>query len=170
MTTNANDHSVVDMKRTTQLQRKAFARPSAVDPKTGKKRYSTFAAPTKALARTRLRRTRMKQKPPTLRPADQGGDGTYLDFVRGLPCCVYGTAAPSHAHHETGNGRGKGQKAPDNRTMPMSFRAHREFHDGKGHFEFWTADARRIWQEVEIQRVQDLFAAYQAGTRFTEVA
>ncbi len=76
--------------------------------------------------------------------------------------------ARGHAHHETGNGRGKGQKAPDSRTMPMSFRAHREFHDAKGYFEYWTAEARRIWQDVEIQRVQELFAQYQAGARFLE--
>jgi hypothetical protein len=126
---------------------------------------------TATLARGKeMKRTRMKQKPPTPRTAEQGGDEAYLDFVRGLPCCVYGTAAPSHAHHETGNGRGKGQKAHDRRTMPMSARAHREFHDGKGYFEYWTAEARRIWQDIEIQRVQALHAAYQAGTRFTEVA
>lgn len=116
-----------------------------------------------------MKRSRLVSKVKT-RTAAQGGDEAYLDFVRGLPCCVYGTAAPSHAHHETGNGRGKGQKAHDRRTMPMSFRAHREFHDGKGHFEFWTAEARAIWQTLEIQRVQELFAAYQSGTRFTEVA
>lgn len=116
-----------------------------------------------------MKRTRMKQKAPKLRTAAQGGYEAYLDFVRGLPCCVYGIAAPSHAHHETGNGRGKGQKAHDHRTMPLSARAHREFHDGKGYFEFWTAEARAIWQDIEIQRVEELFAAYQSGTRFTEL-
>jgi len=144
--------------------------------KTPLRAKSSLLTRSKLVSRTQLRatkpmrRTKLVSKPPKTRTAEQGGDEAYLDFVRGLPCCVYGTAAPSHAHHETGNHRGKGQKAHDRRTMPMSFRAHREFHDGKGYFEFWTAEARRIWQEVEIQRVQELFAAYQSGTRFTEVA
>lgn len=153
------------------MKRSSFKPPSRLDPITGKLRFSTFKQPTKAtLSRSKpLRRTRLVARVKH-RTAARGGDEAYLDFVRGLPCSVYWTAAPNHPHHETGSGRGKGQKAHDHRTMPMSFRAHREFHDGKGYFEYWTADARRIWQDLQIQRVQELYAAYQSGTRFTEVA
>jgi len=152
------------------VKRSPLLRKTQLRAKAPLKRGKPLVSRARLETRSALRRTRFKQKPPRQRTPEQGGDPEFLDFVRGLPCCVYGTPAPSHAHHETGNGRGKGQKAPDRRTMPMSARAHREFHDGKGHFEYWTAEARKLFQETEILRVQGLFGAYQAGARFTEVS
>jgi hypothetical protein len=96
------------------------------------------------------------------RSAEQGGDPEYLGFIRGLRCCVYGTAAPSHAHHESEAGRGKGQKAPDRRTMPMSFRAHREWHDHTGFCRGWSKLQRRAFQDAEIERCLAMHAEWKA--------
>lgn len=131
------------MKRTALLRRAPLAR------------GSSLLSRSKPMKRTRLV-SRVK-----VRTTEQGGDEAYLDFVRGLPCCVYGTAAPSHAHHETGNHRGKGLKAHDHRTMPMSFRAHREFHDGTGFCKGWSRVERLAWQSAEIDRVRAIWLEFQ---------
>lgn len=123
-----------------------------------------------------MRRTAMLRHAKQARPPEEGGDEAYLDFVRSLPCCACGKNAPSHAHHETGGGRGKGQKAPDNRTMPLCFQCHREFHSVSGRFDGFTFDGKRMWQEMEIERVQELrgqlldtFAASQDTTGLVEL-
>lgn len=103
-----------------------------------------------------MRRTAMRRTPPPKRSAEDGGDEAYLEFVRSLPCCACGKPGPSHAHHETGAGRGKGQKAPDNRTIPLCFQCHRDFHQVGGRFDGFTFESKRLWQEMEIERVQEL--------------
>lgn len=115
---------------------------------------TALASRSKLETRKPIARTAMKRRSPKVRSAERGGDPEYLEFVRSLPCCVYGTPAPSHAHHEVGAGRGKGQKAPDARTMPMGFRAHREFHDGTGFCKGWSVEKRMEWQTSEIDRVR----------------
>lgn len=111
-----------------------------------------------------MKRSYLKRKKPMSRvaakqrSAEEGGDEAYLAFIRSLPCCACGARAPSHAHHETGGGRGKGQKAPDRRTLPLCFRCHRQFHDLNGRFEGFTAEGKRVWQDLEILRCQELYA------------
>lgn len=107
-----------------------------------------------------LRRTRLRAKAPKKRTAEQGGDEAYLRFIRSLPCVVYGTPPPSHAHHEVGGGRGKGQKAPDRRTIPLSPRAHDEFHAGRGFCKGWSRQKRIDWQDQEIYRLQKLHSTW----------
>lgn len=149
------------MKRTAQLQRKPFARPSAVDPKTGKKRYSTFTEPVKGLARTSgLTRTAMKRKPRRPKPGD---DKKYLAFVRKQVCCVGGTrckkASPHHAIEMGGQQeRGMGLTAPDSETLALCSRHHRQFHLRQGFCKGWSDERRRVFQSDEISRLRQMWA------------
>lgn len=86
-------------------------------------------------------------------------DPAYLRFIRSLPCCACGRRAPSHAHHEIGGGRGKGQKAPDRRTLPLCSQCHADFHALAGSFCDYTLAMKRELQELEIDRCAELFAA-----------
>lgn len=87
--------------------------------------------------------------------AAREGDEAYLQFVRSLPCCVCGhDTEPSHPHHMVGHLKGLGMKAPDRETMPLCFAHHRAFHDGVGHFAYWSREGRILWQETEIALVQ----------------
>lgn len=104
-----------------------------------------------------MKRSRFVKRPLPKRAAERGGDEEYLVFVRTLPCAFCSWYPPSHAHHETGGGRGKGQKAPDRRTLPFCHKCHRDFHDCHGVFEGYTAEMKRAWQDVAIQNTQWAF-------------
>lgn len=93
-----------------------------------------------------------------VRTVEQGADLEYLAWVRTNPCCRCGASAPSHAHHEILNGRGKSQKAPDARTLPLCFRCHDDFHAVRGRFAGFTREQRRDFQEVEITRLRQVHA------------
>lgn len=89
------------------------------------------------------------------RTPEEGGDPEYLAFIRELPCCAPSVAecqspAPQHPHHSTG--AGMGLKAKDRETMPLCWRHHRAFHEGKGPFDGWSRDERRLWQEQQVER------------------
>ena len=145
------------------MKRSELRRKSPLRTKKPMKRGASPTTKTQLKRTTMLRKTRLKAKPPKQRTAEQGGDAIYLRFIRGLPCVVYGTPPPSHAHHEVGagkGGRGKSQKAPDRRTIPLSPRAHREFHDGLGFCKGWSKEKRRDWQDQEISRLQIMFATW----------
>ena len=105
-----------------------------------------------------LRRTKFLAKQAKARSADRGGDAQYLEWIRSLHCCVCRALPPSHAHHATLTGRGKGQKSHDRETMPLCFRCHRCFHDGTGSFEYWTREQRRLWQELQVAECLMLFS------------
>lgn len=103
-----------------------------------------------------LRRTAMKRRAPKVRAPEEGGDEAYLQFIRELPCCACGAFPPNHPHHEILNGRGKSQKAPDRRSMPMCFDDHHDFHRGLGRFAGWTREQKRVFQTDEIARLQSI--------------
>lgn len=126
------------------------------------KRKTPLRACSSLATRKQLARTSFKRKAAKERAPSAGGDADYLNFIRGLRCCVYGALPPNHAHHESEAGRGKGQKAHDRRTMPMSFRAHREWHDHSGFCRGWSREKRRAFQDAEIERCQAMFAEWQA--------
>lgn len=84
-------------------------------------------------------------------------DPEFLAFVRSQPCCACGAEPPNHAHHEILNGRGKGQKAPDARTLPFCFRDHDDFHLIRGKFRGWTREQRQVFQSSEIDRLREIW-------------
>lgn len=112
------------------------------------------------MKRTELKRTRMKRRPRKRKPGD---DPAYLAAVRTLRCCNCDAAPESHPHHEILNGRGKSQKAPDNRTMPMCFTCHENFHRLLGMFEGWNKAKRREWQAQQIAETQAAVQLYAAA-------
>lgn len=118
------------------------------------------------MKRSPLKRTPFKRKPPRVRTAKQGGDPTYLCFVRSLPCCICQKAAPSHPHHATLLGRGKSQKSHDHQTMPMCFECHRAFHDLSGYFDGWTRDGLVLFQELQVQCTRGLWLDFVDPDRF----
>lgn len=79
-----------------------------------------------------------------------------LAEVRALPCCRCGRHpteyAPTRAHHQTGMGKGKGQKNPDDRTMPLCFLCHNDFHALAGKFKGWGRERLRKWQNTQVLR------------------
>ncbi len=93
----------------------------------------------------------------TVRTAAEGADPAYLAFVRGLRCCACGALPPNHPHHEILNGRGKSQKAPDRRSLPLCFDDHDDFHLVRGRFSGWTKEQRRLFQADEIARLQSIY-------------
>lgn len=100
-----------------------------------------------------LKRSRVKQKAPRVRTAEQGGDADHLAFVRLQPCCACGAPPPNHAHHEIFGGRGKSQKAPDRRSLAFCAKDHADFHAGLGRFRGWTREQKRDFQDIEISRL-----------------
>lgn len=52
----------------------------------------------------------------------------YLAFVRSHPCCGCGRREDVEAHHWAERARGKGQKAPDTRTVPLCVLCHERVH------------------------------------------
>ena len=105
--------------------------------------------------KTPMRRTAMKRGPTKVRSAKEGGDPVYLDWIRSLDCCGCNTKPPCHPHHSTG--AGMGLKSSDREAMPLCWRCHRDFHDGKGVFDGWGRDARRVWQELQVERALYLY-------------
>lgn len=141
------------------LLRRSELRANPVDPVTGEKRWSTFKTPTKAtlVSTTRLKRSRLVSLVKA-RTSAQGGDLPYLAWVRTQPCCRCGARPPNHAHHEILNGRGKSQKAPDARTLPLCARCHDDFHAVTGRFAGFTREQRRDFQDIEITRLRAVHA------------
>lgn len=142
------------------MKRSELRRKTPLRSKKAMKRGASLSSKTQLKRTTLLRKTRLKAKPPKKRTVEQGGDESYLRFIRSLPCVVYGTAPPSHAHHKVAGGRGKGQKAPDRETIPLSPRAHDEFHAGRGFCKGWSKERRRDWQDQEIERLQALHSTW----------
>lgn len=77
-------------------------------------------------------------------------DPEYLDFVRGLPCCVCFERAPSEAHHAPG--AGMGLRSPDRTAVPLCTQCHRDFHSHRGRFLKMNRAEKRDWQSSEIER------------------
>lgn len=140
------------MKRT-ELKRKTPLRS-----KSALKRGKPLVSRSRLETRSALRRTRMKQKAPRQRAAAEGGDPEYLAWIRTHPCCRCGARPPSHAHHEILNGRGKSQKAPDARTLPLCAACHDQFHAVTGRFHGFTREQRKDYQDTEITRLRLIWA------------
>jgi hypothetical protein len=146
------------MKRT-PLARNTPLKAKSVDPKTGERRFSTFAQPIGAAARTSsLKRTRMQLR---RRRAKPGDDPAYKAWIKTFPCVVGGLRCEESDPHHIIDGRGAqrkgmGQTAKDRDTFPMCRQHHDEFHDRVGFCKGWTDDERRTFQEQEIERFQAL--------------
>jgi hypothetical protein len=112
-----------------------------------------------AISRRKTYRTLAKVKLTSKRVGYK--DPKYLAWVRTHPCCACGAFPPNHAHHETLGGRGKSQKAPDSRSLPLCFRCHDDFHLVRGRFKGWTKQQRRDFQDVEITRLRAIWAGIQ---------
>lgn len=113
-------------------------------------RRSAFGAspmPLSSLRSEPLRRTRMRRKAPRAR-AD--ADPQRLAFIRSCDCCACGKAGPSHAHHRTLSGRGKGQKSPDSETLPLCAKCHDDLHTARGKFRFLNREQLRSWQVSQV--------------------
>lgn len=80
--------------------------------------------------------------PPKAKPVKRG---SYLDFIRNLPCAVSGRSPVEAAHLSTANpplghyGRAKGSKAPDRWALPLSPDAHRDQHR-MNELGFWRSN------------------------------
>lgn len=99
-----------------------------------------------------LRRSPIRRKP-TKRPE---GNPEHMDRVRRLPCAAKHLGAcfgPIHAHHVT-YGRGLGQKAKDEDTIPLCSGHHGDFHDARGAFTDMTRERRREWQSAALERTR----------------
>lgn len=80
----------------------------------------------------------------------------YLRFVRSLPCCVCGSAAPSEASHvPTAAGQtAMGMKVPDLQTVPKCHIHHMEWEERRGWCEGWTREGRYDWAREMVKTVQ----------------
>ena len=64
-------------------------------------------------------------------------DKKHLKFIRGLPCCMSSSNAPSDpAHISKGSGRGIGIKAGDDCIVPLSHEEHMKQHR-IGEVSYW---------------------------------
>lgn len=111
--------------------------------------------PLSSLRATPLRRTRMKRHAPKPR---LDADPARLAWVRSLDCCACGKAGPSHPHHRTLSGRGKGQKSADDQTMPLCFDCHRDLHSLTGRFRGFTREMLHAWQVARVELIQGWYA------------
>jgi len=130
-------------------------RPKAIDPKTGERRFSTFAAPTKET----LRCTRMKVQ---RRRPKAGDDPAYKAFVKKQPCVVCGRRGRGVDGHHLINGKGEarkgmGQTAPDKFLIPMCRDHHDQFHDRIGFCRGWDDAQRLTFQEQEVERLNAIW-------------
>lgn len=113
----------------------------------------------------RLRRTPFARK--SRRPRE-GDDPKYLAWVRTHPCCVGGRSCQrSVAHHAIEMGgqelAGMGSTAPDSRTLPLCRLHHRQFHRRQGFCKDWSPNQRRVFQELEIERLRTIWADREAA-------
>lgn len=102
-----------------------------------------------------------KRKPP-------GRDPEWLAWVRTFPCCKCGRRAPSEAHHTT-FGRGKGQKAADNETMPLCLLCHEGLHKLNGEFKDFDQLQLREWQGQQVALMQALGGPSKVGGSHEEI-
>lgn len=107
-----------------------------------------------------LKRTVMKRKP---RRARAGDDPKYKAWIRSFPCVVPGLrpckrADPHHIIDGRGEQRkGMGQTAADKDCFPLCRAHHEDLHHGTGFCKFWTKEKRRIFQEQEIERFNEMW-------------
>lgn len=98
-------------------------------------------------------------------------DKTYLDFIRSLPCMVECTYPVEAAHISTGSrqhghlGRGKGTKASDRWTLPLTPGKHYEQHQGNEGM-FWAVHG--INQYVAAMTLHGLYT--DMGEEATSIA
>ena len=104
------------------------------------------------------RKTWMRPKPPR-RLRTPRSNPAYLEFVRGLPCCVRSVrcAGPIHAHH-AGRKPGIAMKADDDTAIPLCAVHHRDWHDNQGPFFTLSKLERFAWSLVRIGEVRALYA------------
>jgi len=88
---------------------------------------STLPARTKHMKRSELRKANRKRKAERYREHF----GSKAEYVRQLPCCVCGRAAPSEPHHYPSRGAGGTSKD----LVPLCTAHHREFHMGAETFQ-----------------------------------
>jgi hypothetical protein len=79
-----------------------------------------------------------------------------LEACRLIPCqhsgVQDGTVCAAHSNWSE-HGKGKGQKADDNRVAALSFSVHQELDQGK----WWTrAQRRQVWWDAHVKTVREL--------------
>ncbi len=79
-----------------------------------------------------------------------------ITWVRQQPCCECRRYGQTTAHHVT-YGRGRGQKVPDDMTIPLCVKCHDDFHTAKGAFRDMDKAQRRAWQERMVHKYQTLY-------------
>lgn len=88
-----------------------------------------------------------------------GADPQRLEWIRQQRCALHGQGCEGRIdpHHRTG--AGLALRAPDDQTMPLCRKHHRELHDCRGHFEGWVKAQLKLWQLEMVDRYQDLYSA-----------
>ena len=120
----------------------------------GKRRFSTFKAPRKLMARSR-----MKRKSPR-RLTRRAADAPFVKFVRSLACMWCQRPGPSDAAHMTlgPNEKGTSLKVDDRQVVPLCRRDHHNFDgitDGpRNPFRGWTKDERYAMAALWVRSVQ----------------
>jgi len=86
-------------------------------------------------------------------------DSKRLKWIRGLPCIFEGEMCegPIEAHHRTG--AGLALKAPDDETMPLCRKHHKERHDSTGAFFKLSKAERKTWEAEMVAKYQALYQA-----------
>lgn len=124
------------------------------------KRGASLTAKTQMKRTTMLRKTPLKAKRRRARPGD---DPKYKAWIRSFPCVVQGPrpckrADPHHIIDGRGEQRkGMGQTAADKDCFPLCRAHHEDLHHGTGFCKFWSKEKRRIFQEQEIERFNEMW-------------
>lgn len=108
--------------------------------------------------RAPLKRTSFKSKP---RAKGNAIGQSYMARVRELPCCARALGAcigPAQAHHHT-HGRGRGMKADDSQTFCLCLGHHHDFHAATGAFKALNQEARRLWQDQQVEHTRAALGA-----------
>lgn len=99
-------------------------------------------------------------------------DIPYKQWVRRQRCCACGGIPPSEPHHHTegenavrptgkqlGGKRGLGQRAHDERLMPLCWKCHRHIADFSGPFKGMSKAERGEWQTKQAREHRERYEA-----------
>lgn len=145
------------------MKRTELSRGAAHD-ENGRRRFSTFKAPSKSMARSRMKRK------PARRLARRAHLNAHGDFVRLQPCCSCGRVATKDALNAAAhitlsrNEKGMGLKVRDEQRVALcpsdpdagTDGCHEQFDRRRGKFDGWTDEQRyalgSIWVHTTLAR------------------
>lgn len=107
---------------------------------------TTIVSRHRPTVRQRLEAKAKKEPAAKKRP---GMSEKHLSFIRRLPCCASGAAAPSDPHHlkqYLSSERGVGRKSTDRWTVPLSRKMHEELE---------RLGSRREWEWFKAHGIED---------------